>query len=191
VELKRVVSAGMLASLNGTFYPVAMVYLDWPGGAVYAHTGVGTIAFGGNDYLGIGAYGSIEVEQEALDLVPGEAVLVLAGSIENLLAQMGVDARGRRCTIYMGTTTTPGGNVLTGAPSGMFNGFVDARDFQFDRDNATIEHAIVLTVASGVPARSGATVTHNAADQTTKFAGDTAGRHTIYSEADRVNPPKW
>lgn len=39
--------------------PVRLIYIDWPGGAVYAHTGVGDIVFQGKIWYGTGSYGSV------------------------------------------------------------------------------------------------------------------------------------
>ena len=32
--LTRLIDPATLAALNGVFHPVAMIFLDWPGGAV-------------------------------------------------------------------------------------------------------------------------------------------------------------
>lgn len=39
--------------------PVTFIYIDWPGGAVYAHTGVGTITYMGQVWYGLGSFADI------------------------------------------------------------------------------------------------------------------------------------
>ena len=39
--------------------PVRLIFIDWPGGAVYAHTGRGDIVFQGKTWLGVGSFGSV------------------------------------------------------------------------------------------------------------------------------------
>lgn len=192
MALIRGLSAGMLAALSGdVFHPVALVELDWPGGVIFAHTNAGTISWDGDDYLGVGKYGAITIPAEVIDIVPAEAVLVIAGTTAALIGQTGVDIRGRRCRIWFGCVTVAGGTVLVDDPALYFSGKVDGRDFSYERDDGTVIEALALTILSGVSARAGASITHTEADQAAKFPGDTAGRHNIYATANRINPPKW
>lgn len=39
--------------------PVTFVYIDWPGGAVYAHTGVGTLTYMNKVWYGLGSFADI------------------------------------------------------------------------------------------------------------------------------------
>ncbi|AHI61255.1 hypothetical protein vBVpaS1601_28 [Vibrio phage vB_VpaS_1601] len=39
--------------------PVRLVYIDWPGGAVYAHTGIGDISFNNKIWSGVGYFGKV------------------------------------------------------------------------------------------------------------------------------------
>ncbi len=39
--------------------PVRLIYIDWPGGAVYAHTGIGDINFQNKIWHGVGHFGKV------------------------------------------------------------------------------------------------------------------------------------
>lgn len=46
--------------------PINFIYIDWPGGAVYAHNGVGTISYNGQVWLGLSSFADIgEVENNS------------------------------------------------------------------------------------------------------------------------------
>ena len=51
------------------FNYVVFVELSFPSGTVRVHNSVGTLSFGGNDYEGVGAFGSISAMEETMDLV--------------------------------------------------------------------------------------------------------------------------
>ena len=53
---------------SSAFNYIVFVKLAFPSGTVYVHNGVGTYSFGGDDYLGVGSFGSIDVMEDSLDL---------------------------------------------------------------------------------------------------------------------------
>ena len=55
--ITRGVDVDLLASLETSFNPVVLVYINWPDGAVRAHNSVGTITVFGEDWLGVSYYG--------------------------------------------------------------------------------------------------------------------------------------
>ena len=46
---------------------------------LYAHSGIGTISYGGNDYLGVGGFGGISAPRETEILGPASVTLTLSG----------------------------------------------------------------------------------------------------------------
>jgi hypothetical protein len=56
------------AAQSAEFGYIVFVALDFPSGYLYVHNGVGTYTFGGNDYLGVGAFGSIDTIEETTSL---------------------------------------------------------------------------------------------------------------------------
>jgi hypothetical protein len=191
VALSRGIDPPTLAALSApVFFPVLFVYIDWPGGAVRVHSGVGSITWGGHTWLGVGAAGEIETQGEALSPASARSRLTLYGPFDALLAQSAVQARQRAGAIYLGTVTQRGGNVLTGLPFPVFEGFVDGLRFSARDQGGDIRFGLQVDLLSGPSLRANAAIFHSAADQQAAFPGDTAGRHLISIEA-RVQRTTW
>lgn len=81
---------------------VTMVKLEFDTPA-YAHSGIGTISYGGADYLGVGNLGAISGARETEILGPSPISLTLSGADSDLLAEA-VDSGNLydRVTIYQG-----------------------------------------------------------------------------------------
>ena len=54
---------------------------------VYAHSGIGTISYDGNDYLGVGDFGTVTRVKESEGLGPAPFELTLSGLDSSLLAE--------------------------------------------------------------------------------------------------------
>ena len=101
------------------------VDLDFPSGHVRAHDGVGTINWGGNDYLGVGRFGGIEVAEETIDVVAKPLVLTLSGVDPALVATAtGEKYQGRTGTVYLGFIDSVS-NVLMDTPEMLWEGRMD------------------------------------------------------------------
>lgn len=84
-------------------YAVLLVDLDFASGHLRTHTGLGTLSFGGNDYLGIGNLGAIDVISEDLDGVARPCRMALSGVDTTLIsAAMTEVYQGRPGQIYLG-----------------------------------------------------------------------------------------
>lgn len=172
------------------FYPVALVYLDAPDNKLFLHSGVGSLSFDGETWLGLGQIGSIDIPIETAGAVPEEAVLSIVGPVENLLAEAD-DARirGRQVDIYAGCTTTPGGSILIGEPLRVFTGSMGKSDFKLDASRKGARFSV--RIKSGQPARSGAQIAHSDEDQQSKFPGDTMFRRVSNAAKWAASPPQW
>ena len=193
--LKRAIHPATKAALQGVFYPVVMLHLDWPGGHVYTHSGAGTITWDGHNWLGVGKFGSIEVPGEAPGLAASQATLSLVGAPDALLDLLDAPIRNRPGQIYVALTTQPGGNVLIGDPISLFTGYMDAMRYRLmsdegDDGRVVVDHVVQVDLGSGPGARSSAAVLHSYEDQIEKFPGDTAGRFLINIEAE-VENQRW
>ncbi len=184
MDLKRTVSAAFLAALRGAFYPNVMVYLDWPGAPIHVHSGVGVISHDGQSWLGSGGVGGIDIPEERDGIVATEASLTLLGIPPSSYDLMDDVIRNRPAKMLMALTTKRAGNVLIGAPTELFSGYMDGMKFTTQADGENLVHGISIAVASGPGARAVASITHSYEDQITKFPGDTAGRHLIHNEAN-------
>lgn len=195
MELTRGASPAMLSAMDSAvFYPVSMVYLDWPTGPVYAHSSVGAIRWGGHEWGGVGNYGAISIPDEAGGEVATEAVLSIIGSPEDLESAADAQIRRREGAIYTALVTERAGNVLVAPPVLLFRGLMDAmviRSEVQDSDGQTqIVHTLNVTLVTGPGARSDAAIYHSHEDQTRRHPGDTAGRLLINAQA-RAEKLQW
>lgn len=203
MELKRGVSPAMLAALSEPSYPILFAHLDWPGDPVWAHTGVGTITWGGQAWNGVGTLGNIEIPEEAPGVAAVEAVLSLAGVPADLDGYADDPIRNRTVEIYIGTVAgRPGGhdgkqisgpgNTLIGTPVELFSGTMDGLLLNASDDGGEIVHDAQVMVATGVEARSMASIHHSDEDQRRSYPSDTAGRLVImaFANAQRLTWPE-
>lgn len=187
----RNIHSSLLSDLSSTFNPVVLVYVDWPGGAVRVHNGVGNISFDSETWVGLGKYGDISLPSEESSLVNSSAILTVSGTLADLLGELNTNPRNKDVNIYFGTVTTPSGNTISGTPTLIFSGFVDSVDFDLNRSDEGLESSVSVGVSSGPSARSGATINHTAEDQSSKYTGDTAGRQVINAIKKAFNPDVW
>lgn len=185
MALIRTVPAAMQAALDsGAFYPVIMVYLDWPDGEVFAHTGAGTIAFDGADWLGVGQFGAVQLPEESASLAASSATLKLLGVPDEILSRMDDPIRNRAGRVLFGCATTRGGNVLVADPVEVFAGYMDALRYTARASGGQIVHGLELRVASGPSARASASIYHSHEDQSARHPGDTLLVGLIHNEAE-------
>lgn len=171
---------------KGLFYPITLVWLDWPDDPVFAHSNAGAISWNGETWLGVGDFGSIDIPQETLSLAATSATISLIGIPPEMYARLEVPIRNRDGAIYVGAVTERRGNILVGNPTEIFSGYMDSFRFTMEDDDGNTVHGVTLKLATGPGARSIASITHSAEDQSAKHPGDTAGRFLIYSRAKLV-----
>ena len=181
-------TALLSAFASGRFYPVAFVYLDWPEGEIRWHTSRGTITWGGNDWLGVGAFGNLALPEEALSLVPAEAALRLYGVPDDIYDYLDDPIRNRPGAIYVGALTTRAGSTLVADPVEIFAGYMDAfgmkETVEVSEGRTELRRFAELQLGSGPGARVRGRISHSAEDQVAKFPGDTAGRPLIHNRAN-------
>jgi hypothetical protein len=184
--LKRNIDPATLTALaQPVFYPVIMVYLDWPDAPVYAHSNVGPLEWDDQTWQGVGEFGALQMPDEELGLAAQPAEVRLIGAPDELDQYLTDPIRNREAVIYFGVVSERGGNVLIGEPFEMFVGYMDAMRETVTVDDGVMRRDVVLTVANGPSQRSFAEVFHTYEDQKRRFPGDTAGRLTINAEAER------
>lgn len=189
MALSRDIHTDTLAALQGPFfYPIIMVYLDWPDAAVRVHSNVGSVSFEGQSWHGVGNFGDIQLPEEASGLAQQPAQLRLVGLPDDLDDYLDDPIRNREGRILFGAVTERAGNILIGEPFEAFTGYMDAlRDIVEVQDASgqkQLVRGVVLNVVSGPSQRSAAEVYHTAEDQARNFPGDTAGRLVINAEAE-------
>lgn len=187
-NLVRGASPAMLTTVAGPFFfPVIMVYLDWPGAPVRVHSGRGDIPFDGETWRGVGAFGEISLPEEGMSMASVSAELRLVGLGPKLDDYLDDEIRGRASQVLFSCVTERAGNVLVADPVEVFSGYMDGlRDIVTGSDGV-LQRGVSLTVAQGPSQRSSAASHHTAEDQAQAFPADTAGRHTINAEARAGN----
>ena len=184
----RTIDPALAAALSGaSFNPIVLVYLDWPGGAVRAHSGAGSITWGGQSWSGVGKFGDISVPEESASGVPVDFALSVVCDLAELADYADAVIRQRAGVIYLGATTTPGGNVLIGDPVAIASGTMDTSvlSLSVDRGGAAPVTLYRLTVGmtTGPGYRSSAGIAHSHEDQSRAYPGDTAGKMLVLATA--------
>jgi hypothetical protein len=188
MALIRTIPPSMQAELDsGQFYPVVMVYLDWPGAPVFAHSGVGMIEFEAADWIGVGEFGQIQLPEEQASLAATAATFRLLGLPAAILERMEDQIRNLAARVLFGCVTTRGGNVLVADPVEVFVGYMDALKYAASKSGLQIVHGIELQVATGPSARARASVYHSYEEQVAAYPGDTFGRLFINNEAEAAS----
>lgn len=112
--------------------------LDFPTGMVRAHSGIGTVTWGGNDWLGVGQFGGIDAVTEDFSGIARPVRLSLSGVDTSLLDEV-VDQtyQSRTVTIYVGFFSTETG-ALAGDPEVVWEGLMDTATITVDGSQGTI-----------------------------------------------------
>lgn len=191
MELSRNINPALLAAISGeSFHPVMLVWLDWPGGAVRAHSGRGDITWGGEVWVGISDASSMASGEEGIGMASTSLTLSLAAPPEEIMSRISDPIRNRQGRLYWGAVTEPKGNVLVGEPMLFYDGYMDSSAMPIKADEEGLTHYIEVSLSSGPGARSVASIYHTAEDQSRKYPGDTAGRHVINALA-RTETQRW
>lgn len=106
---------------------VDLVRLDFSGGVVAVNSGVSTLSYNGDDYLGTGALGSISQVQEGPDPRPYSISLTLSGvPPEYVAVAIGEHYQGRDARVYRAMLDAE--HQLIGTPALLFRGRMDTMD---------------------------------------------------------------
>ncbi|WP_151720785.1 hypothetical protein [Gemmobacter serpentinus] len=195
MELMRQIASATETAISGAvFHPVLMVWLDWPGGPVRAHSGVGSLSWGGNTWAGVSAFGAVSVPDEAQGGVPVDFSVSLTCDLPELADCADAVIRQREGAIYLGVTTEAGGNVLVGAPVSLASGTMDVLVLrtEVERQGADVQvlYTLTVTLTTGPGYRSSAAIAHSHEDQSRAYPGDTAGKMLVLATA-RAEKTLW
>lgn len=179
-SLTRGIPAAALEAMSGPyFFPAALVRIDWPGGVVRAHSGVGTIAWDGADWPGVGVLGGLDVPPEETGLARSLMTLTLIGAWGDLGAVLAdaPDLRGRRVDLYQAVVTRASGAELIGAPWPVFTGTVDRLRDLLRAIEGGVSRGVELVVSSGPSQQSRRALYHTDEGHQALHPGDTLFRH--------------
>ena len=190
--LMRGAGPTLLAALSQpSFYPAALVWIDWPVDPFRAHSGVGTLTWDGVDWSGVGKLSAAWMCRKKVRPWCRAARRSPSWVCRRTCSTCWTaPIRNRMGRIWSGAVTTRGGTSLIGEPVETFAGYMDASRLTVEVDEDTIMHGIQIELGTGPGARELASINHSAEDQARAYPGDTAGRHCIYNRA-RVETMQW
>ena len=106
--------------------PVTFAKLDFSSSTMYVHDSIGTFTWGGNDWLGVGDFGSVSTIEEGTDISPYSITLELSG-LDSTIANIGSagteDYYLRDVDIYLGLLDED--EALIEDPNQIWSGFMD------------------------------------------------------------------
>lgn len=165
--MSRDISATNLTEINAAhLYEVLLVKLEFDT-PVYCHSGIGTITYGGNDYLGVGQFGSVSGARESENLTPSPLTLTLSGVDSSLITEaLDSGNYGDAVTIFSGYRQDDG--TLVDDPFIIWKGSLEYTSISQGESNAaaiTLQHDLAVLDES-----DGGRFTDE--DQQTRFSGD-------------------
>lgn len=144
-------SANQTAASAAHVHLVTLVFLDFDT-PLYIHSGIGSISYDGNTYLGVGDYGSIAEAKETEALAPTSLVLTLSGVDNTLITEAQEAGRYKDAvSIYEGYRQDDG--TLVADPWLLWGGWFEYAGIQMDEESTvtfTCHHDLsVLTDKDG------------------------------------------
>lgn len=167
----RSLTAQQSAAIDaGVVHPVYMVRLDFASGMVAAHSAVGTIAYAGDDYIGVGQYGGITPIGEGAELERRTVTLSLTGipgNTQDLIdVAMSQNYQGRDGRIYI--SLLDDSYQLIDDPRMIFRGRIDTCSVQIGEIAS-----VACTLESRLADWDRARITrYTNQDQQTQYPGD-------------------
>ena len=195
MTLSRGIGAAMLAEMaKPIWYPVLLVYIDWPSGPVRMNTGRGTISWDSQSWTGVGDIAAFDLPGDNSGFASQQGAIRMAGTLADILATATENAKGKAVRAYLGALTARESSTLVGDPYLRWSGYVDGTAIPPEtvEVNGMTMHGLAVSLASGPNVRNSAAIVHSYADQIAAFPGDTAGRHTKLAEpnAQRLKWPE-
>ena len=119
------------------FEPVIFVHLAFDSGASRIHSGVGKLTWGGNDWFGLGDFGSVKMK-EGVDIKPTKATMTLSGVNQEYVNEvLNADSEGRTAEIFFGLIAATG--LVSGTPDLLLAGLMGAPTLDMDSGVVSIE----------------------------------------------------
>lgn len=168
--MSRDISTTNLAEIDAAHYsPVILAKLEFSD-PVHVHTDIGSLTFSGDEYIGVGNLGSVNVIPESSDLQPSQLQLQLSGIEDQyVLNALEQGQYGDRVTLYLGYRNN--GGALVDAPLTLWRGKFQFSDIVQDEGDNSVVVTVQHDLAS-IDDIEGGRFSHE--DQTSRFAGDDA-----------------
>lgn len=189
--MARVIPTAMRdAILSGVTYPVMLARIDWPTGEVRVHSGTGTLAWDGDDWIGVAGFGFVTLPGVGMGIGQESGSLTFGGMVPVVDEMVSADSAGRLVEVYFGVLAGRSPAALLSDPVRMFAGTIDDAGDQIDV--AAGVHQGMLAIISGPSQMSQGSPVHTYEDQLAIDATDTAGRWVRSALAEAIaQVPKW
>lgn len=148
--MSRSLAAATKTHVEGTHtHPVIMCRVDFSPTPIYVHTGLGTIPFEGNDYLGVGTLGGISGLAETENLVPSPVTLSLSG-IDSTIFGEALDAANYGDRVFMYIAYRNDDGTVIGSPWNFYKGRIEHPNADRGREGNTVSLVVqhVLAILS-------------------------------------------
>jgi hypothetical protein len=168
--MSRNLTAAQLVEINAqNMRPVVFCQLQFTSGIVYLWSGIGSISWNGQTWLGVGTYGNISSIPETSDLAAVGVKLMLSGiPAQFITSALGEVRQGAPVIIYQGFLT-PAGAVVA-SPNTAWSGRMDICEIAEGGDTAVI----TITAESRLlDLNRSRERRYQKQDQTIDFPGDT------------------
>lgn len=145
--MSRSLAAATKTHVEGTHvHPVIMARIDFAT-PVYVHTGLGTINFESNDYLGVGTLGGLSGLAETESLVPSPVTMSLSGLDTNLFTEA-LDAASYGDRVFLHIAYRNDDGSVIGTPWNFYKGRVEHSNLDRGREGNTVsivvQHALAI-----------------------------------------------
>jgi len=169
--MSRSISSAMLSSLTSNgIIPAILAKIAFQSETVYVWTGVGSLSYAGNTYVGVGSFGKIGRVTEGTDLQAYGLTISLSGIDPTLLNECMTDVQlGAPVAVYF-ALLDQNASIL-GTPYTLFSGIVDKPTVKAGIDEITISLSLENRLANHQRASCRR---YTAADQNLYYPGDTA-----------------
>ncbi|MBV7394550.1 hypothetical protein [Mameliella sediminis] len=182
--MSRNVDSALLAEISKPFFfPVFLVFVDWPSDPVYAHSGVGDISFDGQTWAGVAGYASIALPAEQRGTAADTAAFSLVGVPDDLASLVTEDARDIDCAVWFGAVTQRAGTALIGTPQEIFRGRGDQMRESIAASDLGRTRSLRLGATTGPSQRLRSGLFHTSEQHQRSHPGDTLLRHAAGVEA--------
>ncbi len=182
--VSRNVDSTLLTEISKPFFfPVFLVFVDWPGDPVYAHSGVGNITFDSQTWAGVGDFARIALPAEQRGTAADSAAFSLVGVPDDLASLVTEDARDITCAVWFGAVTERAGTTLVGTPQEVFRGRGDQMRESIAASDLGRTRSLQLGATTGPSQRLRSGLFHTSEQHQRSYPGDTLLRHAAGVEA--------
>lgn len=176
--VSRTIDPTLLAEISKPFFfPVFLVWIDWPEDPVFAHSGVGDIGFDSETWTGVAGLASVSLPQEGNGITVQTASFSLIGLPATLAALVASAPRDMDCAVWFGAVTERAGNTLVGEPFEAFRGISDELREMIQMTEGDVMRSADLMARTGPSKRAVAGVFHTNESHQLEHPGDTLFRH--------------